>query len=228
MAFSASTQAPSLHPLNRVLLVLGAALILPRASSPVLLTLLLLLCAVCAVNGRMCFLGLVRAVRRIRILLITIMVAYLAMPLINAETGPPLQYAVAIGVHQLLFLIVLVGLVEVLTFTTPPEVLAATLSRLLLPLRFVGVDPGRIALRIALTMRAVPEISEAVHDVLRSRPEGRRAWGEVAAELIRNVEKRAANRSQNSLQLPVLRAMSPLDAGALTAAGTILVLITRV
>lgn len=75
--------------------------------------------------------------------------------------------AVVVGV--LLALVLLAGLV---TLTTRTEDLLETLLWLLSPLRFVGVDPERIGLLVALSLRSVPVvvgIAEEVRDAQKAR-----------------------------------------------------------
>ncbi len=77
------------------------------------------------------------------------------------------QALVVVGVIAVLVL--LAGLV---TLTTPTQDLVDALVRVLSPLRRFGVDPDRVALLLALSLRSVPVIlglAEEVRDAQRAR-----------------------------------------------------------
>ncbi|GAB7189664.1 hypothetical protein NUM3379_03700 [Kineococcus sp. NUM-3379] len=57
----------------------------------------------------------------------------------------------------------------VVTATTRVQAVLDVLQRLLRPLRPLGVDPERVALVLALTLRAVPVLAEAVQEVRDAR-----------------------------------------------------------
>lgn len=66
-------------------------------------------------------------------------------------------------------LIVAVAVAALVTLTTRVTDLLETLVRLLTPLRWVGVDPERAGLGLALAVRAVPVIASMAHDVSEAR-----------------------------------------------------------
>lgn len=69
-------------------------------------------------------------------------------------------------------LVTLVLLATVLTVTTPVDEILDTLTRALLPLRRLGVDPDAVALALALTIRAIPTtigIAEETRDAALAR-----------------------------------------------------------
>lgn len=60
-------------------------------------------------------------------------------------------------------------LASLLTRTTPTAALLDLTGRLLGPLRRFGVDPDRVGLVLALTIRAVPLITEIIDEVAQAR-----------------------------------------------------------
>ncbi len=66
-------------------------------------------------------------------------------------------------------LLVTVGLAALVTVTTRVTAMLDLVGRLLRPLRRVGVDPDRVGLLLALTIRCVPLVSGIVADVVAAR-----------------------------------------------------------
>ena len=69
-------------------------------------------------------------------------------------------------------LLSLVLLATTLTATTPVDEVLDVLTRLLRPLRHVGVNPDRVALAFSLTLRAIPStiaLAEETRDAARAR-----------------------------------------------------------
>lgn len=69
-------------------------------------------------------------------------------------------------------LVITVALAGLLTLTTPTSDLLDVIERMLRPLRFVGVNPDRAALVLALAIRAVPVVAglaAQVRDAQRAR-----------------------------------------------------------
>ena len=69
-------------------------------------------------------------------------------------------------------LVITVALAGLLTLTTPTNDLLDVIERMLRPLRFVGVNPDRAALVLALAIRAVPVVAglaAQVRDAQRAR-----------------------------------------------------------
>lgn len=60
-------------------------------------------------------------------------------------------------------------LASLLTRTTPTAALLDLTARLLGPLRRFGVDPDRVGLALALTIRAVPVVTEIIDEVVQAR-----------------------------------------------------------
>jgi biotin transport system permease protein len=66
-------------------------------------------------------------------------------------------------------LLVTVGLAALVTLTTRVSAMLDLTARLLRPLRRFGVDPDRVGLLLALTIRCVPLVSGIVGDVVQAR-----------------------------------------------------------
>ncbi len=201
----------SVHPVIRILLILATALFLPFFQARVLFVFLAVLLASIALYDGEVFRDVLRAFKRVRMLIGAIVFAFVAFPLIqNSVTD--LSLMVAAGVHQVLYLLAIVTVVALVNATTPAETLAAALARLLSPLALIGFDVQRAALRFALTLSAYPELERALKN--RSTGTGKllgdRA-GRVAAALIRQVEMRAEKIPPATYHLPVLDGLCATD-----------------
>jgi biotin transport system permease protein len=78
----------------------------------------------------------------------------------------------ALGVEVGCDLLALVLAATIVTATTPTDVLLDLLTRLVRPLRHVGLDPESFALAVALMLRTIPALgtlSDEVRDAARAR-----------------------------------------------------------
>jgi biotin transport system permease protein len=66
-------------------------------------------------------------------------------------------------------LLLSVALAALVTLTTRVTAMLDAFVRVLAPLRHVGVDPDRVALVLALTVRCIPLLAGIVHDVADAR-----------------------------------------------------------
>mgnify|MGYP006283533735 CR=1 FL=1 len=183
-----------LHPAFRILLLLVLAGLLFRYSlAAVALTLLVLLLAAAA-GGREMLAGVLKAARRIRWLLLSIVVIYLW---VAPEPGPagspwlPSWSELDLALRRSGVLLVLVIAVELLRRHTGAVYMAAGLVALLRPLARLGVDVETFAQRLALTLEAVPQTAERVAAAATGRRAGPAGWGEAAAVLVRDIEAQA-------------------------------------
>lgn len=83
------------------------------------------------------------------------------------------------GVLYLVNLIAAIYLARLVTMTTPAADLMDAIAAAARPLRFVGVDPDRVALAIALMWRSIPYLLGSIADVrdaARARGIERSAW----------------------------------------------------
>lgn len=140
------------------------------------------------------------------LVLVSGMVSRVGLRRLAAQVRPVLPVAVAIFVVQIWLrdwrtallvvgaLLVAVAAAGLVTLTTPTEELVSALVVALRPLRRFGVDPDRVALTLALTVRAIPVMVRIVGEVR----EARRARG--------------AERSPRALAVPlVLRTIRHAD-----------------
>ena len=73
----------------------------------------------------------------------------------------------------------LVLLANLVTLTTRMDAMMTAVTPLLLPLRWVGADPKRIAFAVALLIRFVPVLMATIHDLKeawKARGGGRQVW----------------------------------------------------
>jgi biotin transport system permease protein len=73
-----------------------------------------------------------------------------------------------------------VALASLVTLTTRVTAMLDTTTRVLGPLRRVGVDPDRVGLLLALTIRCVPLLTEIVHEVSDARKARGLQWSVTA------------------------------------------------
>jgi energy-coupling factor transport system permease protein len=152
------------HPVIRILALvfLGAGLFQLGLKALSLVFALLLLMS--AIRGREALLGLRKALKRIRWLLLSIVIIYLwVAPQTGTDSGfLPANADIVLALKRAGILAVLVAAVELLRQTTPAEYTASAIAMLISPLRMLGVDTTRFAKRMALTLEAVPATSELV------------------------------------------------------------------
>jgi hypothetical protein len=195
------------HPVIRILALvfLGAGLFQLGLKALSLVFALLLLMS--AIRGREALLGLRKALKRIRWLLLSIVI-------MGTDSGfLPANADIVLALKRAGILAVLVAAVELLRQTTPAEYTASAIAMLISPLRMLGVDTTRFAKRMALTLEAVPATSELV---VRAAGEttikkgSLAGWAEAAARLIGDIETRKDGQVTD-IQLPKLGAPLMLD-----------------
>jgi biotin transport system permease protein len=98
-----------------------------------------------------------------------------------AQLWPMRWFIVLIALFQLIFadweravmisgtLLLTVAVAALVTLTTRVTAMLDVCQRLLRPLRRVGVDPDRVGLLLALTIRCIPLLVGIVHDVTEAR-----------------------------------------------------------
>lgn len=179
----------AVHPAIRILLLVALAAMLFRYSlSAMALVLAVLLGAAARAEGLS---RILRSIRRIRWLLVSIAVIYLwVAPEPSAGGLLPGWPDVELALRRAGVLVVLVAAVELLTLNTPAPLMAAGLVRLLRPLEVLGIDVRRFATRLALTLEAVPATAELVAGAAGERRirRGVAGWGEAAADLVERIE----------------------------------------
>jgi energy-coupling factor transporter transmembrane protein EcfT len=211
-----------LHPAFLILLLLVLASMLFRYSLAAMVLVLAVLLGMAVASGQGAFGGILKALRRIRWLLLSIVVIYLW---VAPEAGPagrswyvPSWNELDLALRRAGVLVVLVSAVELLRRHTSPARMAAGLVGLLSPLAWVGVDTGTFARRLALTLDAVPLLGERVARAAAGRRirRGVMGWGDAAAMLVQEIESGAALPLRDA-SLPSLPRPSSRDWVALTA-----------
>lgn len=178
------------------------------------------------------------ALRRLKWLLVTVFIAHLGfapdrVAAFGGSVWLPAPAAWQAAIEQAGLLVVLLAGVELLRQTTSPRDVAAAIVMLLAPLRAVGVDTRRFAVRLALTMEAVPACGHWLSEYVRNRRDrgrGFAAWTDAAADLVRATEARAADTDAGAA-LPELRPVGALDWLVLLAAllmGTFLIKLSSI
>jgi energy-coupling factor transport system permease protein len=216
-----------LHPAFRILLLLVLAAMLFRYSLAAMGLVLGLLLLGAAATGADTLRGILKAVRRIRWLLLSIVVIYLWVAPEPGLAGRPWYLPswdeLDIALRRAGVLVVLVTAVELLRRRTSVPEMAAGLLLLLSPLARVGIDTGVFARRLALTLEAVPQTAERVARAAATRRirRGVAGWGDAAAMLVRDIESGAvgapAEASLPALRHPAARDWSLLVAGIAVA-----------
>jgi hypothetical protein len=194
-----------LHPAFRILLLLVLAAMLFRYSLAAVAATLAVLLLAAAAGGRDVLQGVLRAARRIRWLLLSIVVIYLWLA---PEPGGgsawlPSWSELDLALRRSGILLVLVVAVELLRRHTGAAHLAAGLVLLLRPLGWVGLEVEVFARRLALTLEAVPRTAERVAAAATGRRAGPGGWGDAAAILVRDIEDEAVQLPETA-RLPQL------------------------
>jgi hypothetical protein len=202
---TAPDEGPSgLHPAFRILLLLVLAGMLFRYSLGAMALVLAALLLAAALSGADTLRGILKSLRRIRWLLLSIVVIYLWVAPEPAVDGRPWYLPdwrdLEVALRRSGVLLVLVSAVELLRRRTAVPRIAAGLVMLLSPLARVGIDTGVFARRLALTLEAVPLTAERVaHAAGRRRiTRGIAGWGEAAAALVREIESGAAGAPRDA------------------------------
>jgi energy-coupling factor transport system permease protein len=112
--------------------------------------------------------------RRMRWLFLSLLVVYLwftpGQPLLPAIASQPTLEGVQQGLLRISALTLLTLAASLLLQSTTRETLIAALYRLVSPLRWLGVQPERMAVRITLTLGAVTEVQQLLTEQLREHP----------------------------------------------------------
>ena len=212
-----------LHPAFRILLLLVLAGMLFRYSLAAIALVLAFLLLAAAGAGAGTLRAILKSLRRIRWLLLSIVVIYLWVAPEPAAAGRPGYLPswteVEIALQRSGVLVVLVVAVELLRHQSSAQQVAAGLVMLLRPLAFIGVPVEVFARRLALTLEAVPVTAERVAQAAggREKQRGFAGWGEAAAALLQDIESDAIAAPRRaalpSLTPPGLRDWSLLIAG---------------
>ncbi len=168
--------------------------------------------------------------RRLRWLLISLLVVYgwftpgtALWPALGAAT--PTQEGLSEGLLRGGALLLIALAAQLLMLATSRPQLLAALYWLARPLRMIGVSRERLAIRLALTLEAVPKLSAVMTPALYQRLEGNAAtrFGQIAARAFRGALDQAAHQGGNAIDIvtalrpPLYQWLYPLSLGMLLA-----------
>lgn len=123
--------------------------------------------------------------RRMRWLFLSLLVVYFwftpGQPLLPAIASQPTLEGVLEGLQRISALALLALAASLLMQSMTREVLITALYRLLLPLRWLGVQPERVAVRITLTLEAVTEVQQLLAGQLREHNASRNPVARISA-----------------------------------------------
>jgi hypothetical protein len=204
------TEPPGLHPAFRIVLLLVLAGMLFRYSLAAMALVLAALLLGAAVSDSDSLRGILKSLRRIRWLLLSIVVIYLWVAPEPGVAGRPWYLPswqeLDTALRRSGVLVVLVTAVELLRRRTEVARMAAGLVLLLAPLARLGIDTGVFARRLAMTLDAVPQTAERVARVAAGRriERGIAGWGDAAAALVQEIES-SVSSAPRAATLPTLR-----------------------
>lgn len=223
----------TLHPALRLVLLLALGASLFSYSLPAQVAILTAILLFTARGGRAALSGTLKALRRIRWLLISIAVIYLLVaPEPRPHQGMPLPTLeeFTLALRRAGVLVILVTAVEFLRQTTTAQETAAAITALLQPLRWLGLDTERFAVRTAMTLDAVPRTAELVAQSAGQagiKPRQLGGWAHAAAGLINEIES-GRGPVESGHGLPRLGAPSWRDWLSLAVLLILIVGLTRV
>lgn len=148
--------------------------------------------------------------RRMRWLFLSLLIVYLwftpGQPLLPAIASQPTLEGVLEGLQRISALALLALAASLLMQSMTREALIAALYRLLSPLRWLRVQPERIAVRITLTLEAVTEVQQLLAEQLREHPADASRnpvarISAVSAGLFQAVIARAENTPRTTLSI---------------------------
>lgn len=129
--------------------------------------------------------GVGTLLRRMRWLFLSLLIVYLwftpGQPLLPSISSQPTLEGVQQGLQRIAALALLALTASLLLQTTPREALLAALYRLLTPLRWLGIKPERIAVRITLTLAAVSQVQQLLATQLREQDASRNPVARISA-----------------------------------------------
>jgi energy-coupling factor transport system permease protein len=219
-----------MHPVIRIAAFLVTAVFLARGTLVIILAvaagLVLVLIRVQAASWR----TPLTLLRRLRWLLVSLLIVYgwftpgvTLLPALMA-VSPTLE-GLGEGLLRGGALLLIALAAQLLMLATPRPQLLAALYWLAGPLRFLGVSRERLALRLALTMEAVPRLSAVMTPALYQGVDGNAAarFGQIAARAFQGALDQAARQSGDVVEIlttqrpPLYQWLYPLALGMLLA-----------
>lgn len=219
-----------MHPVIRIAAFLVAAVFLARAELSVMLFtaagLVLALIREPAANWR----APLRLFRRLRWLLLSLLIVYgwftpgsALLPVLGAAS--PTREGLSEGLLRGGSLLLIAMAAQLLMLATDRPQLLAALYWLAWPLRIIGVSRERLAIRLTLTLEAVPKLSAVMTPALYRGLAGNAAtrFGQIAARAFQGALDQAANQSGSAVDIvtaqrpPLYQWLYPLSLGMLLA-----------
>ncbi|NIR59267.1 MAG: hypothetical protein GWO02_06965 [Gammaproteobacteria bacterium] len=196
-----------MNPLVRIVTLLVFAAGVAHAGGPALVAAAVLVSAGFALGGRSALDGVGPMLKRLRWLALSLLVVYLWFtpgPALAPALGPwsPTWPGLAEGLARCATLVLIVLGVRLLFATTSREQLLAGLYGLARILRPLGVDPERVAVRVTLTLEAVPRLRPQMR-IERAPARGWRGITGAAAETARALFATALAQGRASPLAPV-------------------------
>ena len=223
-------KVPAVHPVIRITAFLVAAAFLARAEPSVMLVvatgLVLALIRIPEAGWR----TPLTLFRRLRWLLISLLLVYgwftpgvAQWPALGAVS--PTREGLSEGLLRGASLLLIALAAQLLMLATPRPQLLAALYWLARPLRIIGVSRERLAVRLSLTLEAVPQLSAVMTPVLYQGLEGNAAvrFGQIAARAFQGALDQAARQASSAVEItsaqrpPLYQWLYPLSLGMLFA-----------
>lgn len=219
-----------MHPVIRIASFLVAAAFLASGELPVMLVIAAGLVVALIRLPTASWRTPLALLRRLRWLLISLLVVYgwftpgIALwPALGAAT--PTQEGLSEGLLRGGALLLIALAAQLLMLATPRPQLLAALYWLARPLRMIGVSRERLAVRLALTLEAVPQLSAVMTPALYQRLEGNAAtrFGQIAARAFQGALDQAAQQAGSAIDIvtalrpPLYQWLYPLSLGMLLA-----------
>jgi len=164
--------------------------------------------------------------KRMRWFFLSITIVYLwftpGEPLFHLTYTPlslvPTFEGMELGLHRIFILILIIFMVNLLLKTTPQPRLLAAIYWWLRPMKYIGMNPPRAALRISLVLDFVQQGHELIGEARQSvmaKGEGRankaRLLGVAVGEVIYRVEQKADQQPLTLIDLPEVDNPAPVQ-----------------
>lgn len=219
-----------MHPVIRIASFLVAAAFLARGDLSVLLVVAAGLAGTTILLSGADWRIPLALVRRLRWLLISLMVVYgwftpgtALWPALGAAS--PVREGLSEGLLRGGALLLIALAAQLVMRATPRPQLLAALYWLARPLRAIGVSRERLAVRLSLTLEAVPQLSAVMNPALYKDLEGNAVtrFGQIAARAFQSTLDQAARQTGGAIDIvtaqrpPLFQWLYPLSLGMLLA-----------
>jgi len=226
VSLNCSREDQLLHPIIRIVTFFVAAAFLSVGALPVVLLMAAGLLVLMVRSPNLTWRMPLVLFRRLRWLLLSLLIVYgwftpgvALWPVLGAVT--PTVEGLTEGLLRTSSLLLIALAAQLLLLDTARPQLLAALYWLALPLRVVGVSRERLALRLALTLDAVPQLSKVVTPALYQGLSGNTItrFGQIAARAVQGVLDQADQQDNRAIEIdtparpPVYQWLYPLMLG---------------